>query len=408
MDLGREAFEPQVDERHRILPEAELVEMLVLAGWAFEVAAGRRETAERETRAALARWIAAGLGFRTAASGERRFDPVEVVQMLKWLGLRGEDSFWADRYVATGRALVEALTGPRFEIAYQRSFDLSRFAPDARLRLRAPMPLRDDLDDLDFSPLPIEGFADEAVLRDGYMEVRGPPPLEGHASLGFAASFAMTAAGETPPLSREARELYLRPTEGLIQVAPEVAALAQRLAGADPGETVAGFWNHLLDELICGPIRYSDLQGRPPVQWVLEKGWYDCQLGSALLASLCRAQGVPARLVGGHLLYPLAPTNHFWTEIWFEGEGWRSYDLLCWDLSAAGRDAAWRDRFAGAVDARLVTQRLPLAFTGPMSVRFPAAWQMTQASFGEGIAVTYRDVEDGSLIFRETISVSRG
>src|SRR6185369_6862546 len=107
---------------------------------------------------------------------------------------------------------------------------------------------------------------------------------------------------------------------------PGVVALAERLAEADasPPEAVASFWDHLLDDLICGPIRYSDLQGDTPVQWVLDNGWYDCQLGSALLVSLCRARGLPARLVGGNLRYTLAPTNHFWSEIWFEGEGWRA------------------------------------------------------------------------------------
>jgi hypothetical protein len=162
----------------------------------------------------------------------------------------------------------------------------------------------------------------------------------------------------------------------------------------------------MLDRMMCGAMRYSDLTGQAPVDWVLENGWCDCQLGAALLISLCRARGIPARLVGGHLLYRLAPTNHFWPEVWIDGQGWRPYDLLSWDLSQGGRDPDWRDRFAGQVDARIVTQRFPLAFTGPMSVRFPAAWQMVQSrSKDGGIDVGYRDVEQGSLIYNDHVVV---
>ena len=35
-----------------------------------------------------------GLGARLDATGERLFDPVEVVNVLKRLGLEGRDSFW--------------------------------------------------------------------------------------------------------------------------------------------------------------------------------------------------------------------------------------------------------------------------------------------------------------------------
>ena len=407
--MGRELRVPRVDDRHRILPEADLIDMLLLAGWAFELEAGGRDAAEAVTRAALEAWIAAGLGFRTGPSGERLFDPVETVQVLKWLGLKGEDRFWADRYVATGHALVASLAGAtRFEVDLRRSFDLSGFPPDARLRLRVPTPLAGgDHQDLWIEPQLDEGVGGDVVQRDGFIDLRCTPPTGGAASIGFKATFATGATpADAASLTPEARELYLRPAKGMIQVTPGVAALAERLGGATPRQSVARFWDHLLDDLVCGPVRYSDLHGRAPVDWVLDTGWYDCQMGSALLISLCRARGVPARLVGGHVLYPLAPTNHFWSEIWFEGEGWRPYDLLCWDLSTGGQDAGWRNRFAGTVDARLVTQRLPLAFTGPMSVRFPPAWQLSYARSGEGIAVTFRDVADGGLIYRETISVS--
>jgi transglutaminase-like putative cysteine protease len=89
------------------------------------------------------------------------------------------------------------------------------------------------------------------------------------------------------------------------------------------------------------------------------------------------------------MLYDLAPGYHYWSEIWQDGRGWLPFDLLCWDLSGGGRDIPWRTHFAGAVDYRMVTQCLPLSFTGPMSVRFPPAWHLLNAPLKRGMTVHF-------------------
>jgi hypothetical protein len=416
MVLGRDDFKPTADPRHRILPQAEMIEILLLAGWAFEVEAGDRAKAEAAVTVALERWIAQGLGVRRGADAGLLFDPVEVVNFAKHAGLTGRDRFWEERYVKTGRALVDGLAqamaaGGRVGMTIARVFDARAFAEGAMLRLRLPIPLSGpDIRDLDITPTIGPDLGAQVTLRAHHLEARCARPADGDIVLSARFEFtlqAQDAPGRERALSPEARAIYLGADEGLIQLTPRVEALAAALAGTarHDRDAVAALWNHMLDNLICGAVRYGDLQGHTPVDWVLDHGWYDCQLGSALLVALCRARGIPARLVGGYMLYPLAPTNHFWSEIWLEGEGWRPYDLLAWDLSAGGRDAEWREVFSGQVDPRLVTQRLPLAFTGSMSRRFPAAWQMAQTRVEGGIAVTYRDVEDGALIFRELISV---
>src|SRR6202007_979669 len=109
-------------------------------------------------------------------------------------------------------------------------------------------------------------------------------------------------------------ELYTRPSEYLIRITPRIRALADALAGPlrDPWMVVLRFWHFLLDRPNSGVIHYDELDRRHPMDWVVDNGWHDCWLGSGLLAALCRARGIAARIVSGYLLYPKFPSFHYW------------------------------------------------------------------------------------------------
>ena len=253
------------------------------------------------------------------------------------------------------------------------------------------------------------GSSAEITQTEGRLEVRLGLPEDGIVSIGAELSFLATPPADSAKpgqLNADQAELYLRPTEGLIRVTPRIQALADALAGANgPFAAVTAFWNYMIDELVCGAVHYDTVAAGAPGDWVLDSGWYDCQLGAAMLVSLCRARGIPARILSGHVLYRLAPTNHYWCEAWIDGYGWLPFDFLSWDLSAGGRDPAWRDHFARQVDYRMLTQCLPLEFTGPMSVRLPSAWQMTQVGAQSGIEIAFSDLADGSLVYSDHITV---
>ncbi len=135
----------------------------------------------------------------------------------------------------------------------------------------------------------------------------------------------------------------------------------------------------------------------------MEGGWYDCVTGSALLAALCRARDIPARLVGGYLLHVAAPTQHYWIEGW----GWAPFDLLSWDLSAGGRDPAWREIYFGRLDHRMVVERRPRLFSGAGSLRLPLASIMLNAPRGEGTAIAHHAIAGGASIYCDWIRVER-
>lgn len=145
----RTVVKPKGEDRHCVISQSRIMDLLLLAGWAFELEAGQRQTAQSATEAALEGWIEAGLGFRLDPARSRLFDPVEVVNYLKWAGLTGQDPFWSERYVKTGRRLVETFrqnstsglqgtsrSEKRFYMEVQRTFDLTPFSKGAITRLR--------------------------------------------------------------------------------------------------------------------------------------------------------------------------------------------------------------------------------------------------------------------------------
>jgi hypothetical protein len=257
------------------------------------------------------------------------------------------------------------------------------------------------------TPVVAPSLLADITCRAGHMEVRLLAPSGPQVEIGAHLTFT-GARPNHPPLTPSELDLYLRPVEGFIRVTPEIDTLAARLAGnrLAPRQVVARFWHYILDELLCGMVHYDGVPVDAAVDWVLHNRWFDCQLGSALLISLCRARGIPARMLGGNLLYPLSPTNHFWAELWLdEEEGWRPFDLLSWDLSRGGRDDSWRKFYFATVDTRITTQCFPLSPTGPIGVRMPASWHMLQTIADTGVALDFVDY-NSSLIYGDSVYVT--
>jgi len=418
----------RTDDRYRTVAETRIVDILLTAGWVRELHAGRRHEATTSTAATLDNLISLGLGYRVSENGERLFDPVEVINGMKWAGLNGLDSFWVDRFVATGRALLrdwdgaaaheggysrsDRRTPARFKVMLRRRFDLQQFKRGSKIRLRLPTPLSGwAIGEIGVSSIVPKDLSADVTRSDGRLDVQLEIPTDPIVEI--AAEFSFTTTGAPTDvvsggLDPKEAELYLRPKEGLIRVSPRIQALADELSGLEkiPQKIVTALWHYVIDELNCGMVHYDQVSIETPGDWVLDTGWYDCQLGSALFASMCRARGIPARLMSGFMLYSLAPGFHYWSEVWLEDRGWVPFDLLSWDLSEAGRNGAWRDCFAENIDYRMVTQCMPLAFTGPMSVRFPPTWHLITAPSSTGME-TYFSELDGRLIYSDHVSVQK-
>lgn len=417
----------RADARYRIVDETRIVDALVLAGWAIDAQRGERARAYREARTALDRWVDVGLPFARSTAGERRFDIVEVLNFMKIIGLKDGDPCWEEQFVATNRRVIlafhgsgaasaapplpSALRGKRFRVTFEREFELRNSGAGARTLLRLPLPLEDHaLRDLKIDILAPPGVDAEFSVAPGRFDARVSGATRGKLVLGVELSFTAypTVPGKHPAtLAASDVELYTRPREGLIRVSPRIRALAAELAGdeTDTLKIVRRNWNYILDELTCGVVHYDELDPSRPTDWPLETGWFDCQLGSALMIALCRARGIPARQATGYFLYPQAPTPHYWAEIWTDAQGWFALDTISSDLSVRGRDPAWRDYFFGHIDYRMKTQLLPHLFNQNPSMPFPPAWHLLCHGEGDVIQIGYFANDSGAPHYRDRVSV---
>jgi hypothetical protein len=407
-----------VDDRYRTMPAEPIIETIMLVGWAHDTDSPQ---AWDNAGKALQSWIQAGLGHASSPGGEPLFDPIEVYNFMKRQGLEGKDSFWSERVVETRRRLVSTweadciLAAPaaatrRFCVDFKRTYDLSAIPSGSSLRLRAPLPsVGDHLEDLEIEPLAVTGRDAKIQSGAGRLELR--MVSSGEAAVSVGARLRFTARTQEPrgsrALSDDERALYLSGREGWIAVSERVRNLAASLAsaGAPAMDAVRSFWEYIGSEMISGAVHYDQVDIASPCDWTLDAGWFDCQLGSGLFVALCRARGIPARLVGGYLLYPASPTNHFWSEVWIEDRGWTPFDFLTWDIGRAGVDPTLANRFYGRLDYRMTCERLPRVFTGSLGVPIPPAWRLVQVPRPGGVEISLAGVS-GTPVYVDSVSAS--
>lgn len=415
------------DARARTFAEARIVDYLLLCGWARDAHRGDCGGARGEVRAALDRSTALGLPYARAADGSRLYDPAEVVNFLKWAGVRHRDAFWRDHYVPQGRALVRAFHGAgtatgvppppatlgprRFDVELEREFALARVQSRSRTMLRVPAPIEDGmLCDLAVECSGPPGIDVDFAVAPGRADARFAAPDSAAIGLKVCASFTALPGLPDPratPLSPADVDLYTRPAEGLVRVSPRVHALAEHLAGAarDPWQVVRSFWSFVGDSLTWGVVDYTRLDAAQPLDHVLESGWFDCQLGSALLAALCRSRGIPARVVSGYTLYPDSPSYHWWAEVALADRGWVPLDTNAFGLSGHEGDPAWRDYFCGQVDYRMKCESLPRIFNRSPGFRLPDAWRVLPRAVGEATEIGMYACDTGEPAYRDRIVV---
>jgi hypothetical protein len=412
--------------------EAQIVELLLTQGFIAEVRRGDRAAAEMEAHATLERFVERGLGFQRSASGERTFNPAEVANFAAWISLEHGDPYWSERCVPTCRRFVWATHGlspragacappptalgpRRFKLRFNRLFNLRGLEPGASTRLRLPLPIEDAaLSDLKVEILPAPGLEVEFAPGEARLDARLKVPPGQEVELGFEASFTARPSGDEAspaPLDAEAFALYTRPKEGLIKVSEGIGRLAADLAGGerDPWTQVERFWDFLFERLMHGIVNYDEVDPARPNEWTLENGWCDCQLEVALLAALCRAQGIPARMISGHVMDDETPYHHYWAEVWIAERGWLPLDLLMsWHFANGGREPAWRNYFRGRLDYRMKTERLPRLFNGTGSIRLPAAWHRLAKLNDDGMELAFYASDTGDLIYRDRAAIIGG
>jgi hypothetical protein len=208
-----------------------------------------------------------------------------------------------------------------------------------------------------------------------------------------------------------ADQVWLREREGLITPSPAVAALAADLAPptASARDLVYAAWDWLMNNLRFGDVHREDLDPDDPLGGLLQSRLADCALGSSLLVGICRARGVPARLLTGFLLHPANLGPHSWAEVRVAEDHWAPFDYGSWCYCAGDpHDPQWGHFFRGRVDARFLAEVAPRDFTGWGSAPPPARWYRLERLRGDRIEHTLHALPDGSLVRRDLLDLQVG
>jgi hypothetical protein len=293
-----------------------------------------------------------------------------------------------------------------FRMALRRDYDLSGFAAGSRVRLRLPVPLADHCLDLKSISFTAPEGAQQRHDRNR-LEVQLTLATPGIVQLGFEASFiARPDLGQDETLSEEDFRLYTAQRENLIVVSPAIRQLAEDIGGGekDVAALVWRFYDYISDNFQIGIVPYHEIDRERPTDWAIERGWFDCQMGSTLLCALCRALDVPARLVSGYQLYETNLSYHYWAQIWIDGH-WQSFDYLTWAATRLFPEEGWQRALAGKLDYRMKVQIMPKAFTGPSSLNLSPIWHKLAHREGRGLSNEFTDAQTNKLLYRDTLEI---
>ena len=354
--------------------------------------------AQRHAELALERLLSRGLPRDTGAQGELLLDPYLAMNSLKARPGEPADETWHD-WVAASRVNATSLPVEphRYRLSIARQWRLPALPQSRPVVLRLPLPIRGALRGTpEVRVLEPEGLP--FVRRDeaGRVELRLDPALiRGRAHVEMSVEFVSGESLEIdePAPTAEDRELWLKPSEGLIAPSQRLTALARTLPAGCPRQTADAAFNHLLSVLRLGDLHRDHLASIDPLAELLDSAWVDCALAANLFVALCRSRGIPARMVSGFLLHRAFPAPHFWAEALLEGDRWVPYDLGGWDYCQGSfAEPNWGGFFRGRVDARFLCEVAPRGFTGWGSARPPNRWYRTFAPCEGGVVHTLHEL----------------
>ena len=398
---------------HRVVPETRVAEMI---GPMISPADAALRRGADGARALLGQWVSQGLP--CTERGELRcYDLVEVTNWFKLCGLRGDavavESIRKQRGLMCEFPSEEDDRPVHYRLELRREFVRPKLPAGSSTRIHMPLPLDEPrvvrAMHVEPGPPPVPG-ATLSVLP-GRLDARFPFPQHRPERIALSAFVSFTTHLDygwfkrLPEPSRDPdHDLYLRRDHKQdVQVTPAIVALSHELAGkaSHAREAIERFWEFFFRRMRCGQLHYEELDRADPLGSVLQKGWFDCYSGSALLVALCRAHGIPARLVGGWGPRPHVPYGHFSAEAWVDPTGWVPLDIaFSWDLAMGHLEDPWSRHFFGRLDRRVMTFRLPhFSPTAYLGLDRPKRWYQLSTAGESGAFDAIHDAETGEVFF---------
>lgn len=395
----------------------DVIEQIMIQCWLFEARGGQRPQAWEQAARTLERLLAAGLPHQQRADG-LWLDPYAANNLIKARRGTLDDPAWS-AWQATTRRNATSLppAAQRYRFRLRREWHGYTVPAGRPLVLRLPLPLRGLVPGSARVRLlePAGALLDQREAS-GRIELRVDSarlagPVVAELELEFIAGEQRDALVTAAPLGSPVEgpdELWLRDREGLVVQSPAVAQLAAQLAAdcTDARQFVGRAWQWLMGELRFGDWHREDLDAADPLGGLMQTRLADCMLGSSLLIALCRARGIPARLLGGYLLHPANLGPHSWAEVRVAPGEWMPVDFGSWCYCAGDvEDPEFGRYFLGRADARYVAEMAPREFTGWGSAPPPEHWYRLEKLEGSSIVHSLHALPDNRLFRRDLLDL---
>ncbi len=152
--------------------------------------------------------------------------------------------------------------------------------------------------------------------------------------------FTAKAGSETAPVEEGQLDDFLAHERYIEAGDDEIRQIAKGIEGETELDAVKGIYDHVIGHMEY-VIRGESDKG---ALMALEVGKGDCTEYSDLFVAICRAKGIPARVVTGYTVRSdVSTSKHNWAEVYIKGRGWVPIDPTAGDM---GR-AAFRNRAFG-------------------------------------------------------------
>ncbi len=125
---------------------------------------------------------------------------------------------------------------------------------------------------------------------------------------------------------------YLNPEKYIESDDAFVVSIANGIGGSSKEEIVDKIFRY-----VQGTLKYTVMQNIGAKK-ALEQKRGKCTEYAASMVALCRARGIPARIVTGHFLRE-RDTSHAWVEVYYDEYGWVTYDPTILSATIVYKDA---------------------------------------------------------------------
>lgn len=395
----------------------DVIEQIIIQCWMFQARAGEYSKARALAERTLERLLSKGLPYQKGPHG-LLLDPYAANNAIKSRVGDPADEAWADWQQTTRRNALSLPAAPQlYRLSMRREWHSYTVTPGRPVVLRLPLPLRQAqrgpaqvrLVEPVGAPVDIREMPGRVELRLDSALARGPIVVELDVEFVSGETHDAMAPAAALGASVDSRdEVWIREREGLIAPSAGVAALAADLAktSSNAREFAYAAWDWLMTNLRFGDVHRTDLDLNDPLGGLLHSRVADCMLGSSLLIGLCRARGIPARLVTGYLLHPANIGPHSWAEVRLAPDHWAPFDYGSWCYCAGDvSDPAWGNFFRGRIDARFLAEVAPRDFTGWGSAPPPERWFRLERLRDNRIEHTLHTLPDGALFRRDSLDL---